>query len=107
MTPVIKELSRCAPVELYALFRDVYSSSDAMSEVLEEQYPDPATFEQAMAVLRDRPGAIALAAVISGRPVAYVIIRPAGNRDFGAPSTSTWALRRVRPRHDVTLRRIL
>ena len=72
----IKEFVDCRIDELHALFRDVYASSNMMSETLAEKYPDIASFARDLATLRQLPGAIAMAVVIAHRPVAYVIIRP-------------------------------
>ncbi len=76
MTATINDLSAYPPAALYALFKDVYTSTDLMSETLEDKYPDLRAFEQDMAVLQSLPGAVALAAEIDQRPVAYLIIRP-------------------------------
>lgn len=76
MTGSIKPFSEYAPPALYALYRDVYSSSDAMSESLDEKYPSLDAFEADIAALQRLPGAVALAAGINGKPTAYVTIRP-------------------------------
>lgn len=77
MTPVptIEAFDRCAPLGLYALFKDVYSSG-AMSETLDEKYPDFPAFEREVAGLGAGQETIALAAVLAERPVAFVLVRP-------------------------------
>jgi len=75
-TTVIKEFSSCSPAGHYALFKDVYSSSDGMSENLEDKYPDLVSRERDMTVLLNLPDAIALAAEIDNKLVAYLTIRP-------------------------------
>ena len=76
MQPVVKPFSAYALPELYALYRDVYSSSDAMSESIEEKYPGPGDFETDIVALQRLPGAVALAAEMDGKPVAYAVIKP-------------------------------
>jgi ribosomal protein S18 acetylase RimI-like enzyme len=76
MNAAIKDFGRYPTADLYALFRDVYASAEAMSETLAEKYPDLAALEADLAALRRLPGAVALAAEVDGRPVAYVILRP-------------------------------
>jgi len=76
MAPEIKNFSSCSSAEVYTLFADVYSSSDGMSETLEEKYPDFASFERDFVALQSLPGAIALIAEIAHKPVAYAVIRP-------------------------------
>jgi ribosomal protein S18 acetylase RimI-like enzyme len=76
MKPVIKDFNHCISADLYALYRDVYSSSEGMSETLEDKYPCLDDFEEDVAALKRLPGAIALAVEVAGRPVAYLTIRP-------------------------------
>ena len=76
MNAMIREFSHYPPADLYALFRDVYSSSDAMSETLEEKYPDMRAVEEDLAALRRLPGAIALIAEVAGAPAGFLTIRP-------------------------------
>jgi RimJ/RimL family protein N-acetyltransferase len=76
MKPVIKDFSRYAPADLYALYQDVYSSSEGMSETLEDKYPRLEDFEEDVVALQRLPGAIALAVEVAGRPVAYLTLRP-------------------------------
>ncbi|MGC9445332.1 MAG: GNAT family N-acetyltransferase [Candidatus Methanospirareceae archaeon] len=76
MKPVIKDFNCFAVAELYALYRDVYASSEGMSETLEDKYPCLDDFTADVVALERLPGAIALAVEIAGRPVAYLIIRP-------------------------------
>jgi RimJ/RimL family protein N-acetyltransferase len=74
--PVVRDLRCFSAEDLHALFADVYASSDAMSETLEEKYPDPRSLAGDVAALGHVPGAVALAAEVDGRPVAYVVVRP-------------------------------
>jgi ribosomal protein S18 acetylase RimI-like enzyme len=74
--PWVKDFCCFSEDDLYALFADVYSSSDAMSEVLQEKYPDPQSLGKDVAALKNLPGAVALAADVDRKPVAYVIVRP-------------------------------
>lgn len=76
MAPAIKDFSSCTAAELYALFGDVYSSSDGMSEALEDKYPDLASFEADLVALQGLPDAVALVAEVGGKPAGYVVIRP-------------------------------
>jgi RimJ/RimL family protein N-acetyltransferase len=76
MKPVIKDFNCFAAADLYALYRDVYASSEEMSETLEDKYPGLDDFTEDVAALARLPGAIALAVEIAGRPVSYLTIRP-------------------------------
>lgn len=76
MKLAIKPFSAYTSPELHALYRDVYSSSDAMSETFEEKYPTPGAFEADMAALQSLPEAVALIAEIDRTPLAYATIRP-------------------------------
>ena len=76
MIPTIKEFNAYSPAKLYALFKDVYSSSAGMSETLEEKYPSLRAFEEDMVALQSLPGTIVLAAEIGQKPVTYLTIRP-------------------------------
>lgn len=76
MKPKIKFFSSYSPSNLYALYEDVYFSSEGMSESLEDKYPDLECFEEDMSILQSTPGAIALAAEINKKLVAYLTIRP-------------------------------
>lgn len=61
---------------LYAMIRDVYNSSDCMSDSLEEKFPSHESFEEYASVLSVRPGAIALAAELGGELCGYITIVP-------------------------------
>ncbi|MDR0578178.1 MAG: GNAT family N-acetyltransferase [Candidatus Accumulibacter sp.] len=74
--PPVKDFRRFSPAALHALFADVYSSSDTMSEALEDKYPDARSLAENMAALEKLPGAVALAAEVDGKPAAYAVIRP-------------------------------
>jgi ribosomal protein S18 acetylase RimI-like enzyme len=74
--PVLKDFRGVSAVDLYGLFRDVYSSSDGMSELLEDKYPNVRRLEEDVAALCRLPGAIALVAEVDARPAGYVVIRP-------------------------------
>jgi ribosomal protein S18 acetylase RimI-like enzyme len=76
MNAAIKDFSRCSPAGLYALYREVYSSSTGMSETLEEKYPSIGDFIEAITALQRLPGAVALAAEIDGAPAAFLTLRP-------------------------------
>ncbi len=76
MKPVIKDFNYCVSADLYALYQDVYSSSEGMSETLEDKYPCLDDFEEDLVALKRLPGAIALAVEVAGRSVAYLTIRP-------------------------------
>ncbi|MCU0584554.1 MAG: hypothetical protein MUC46_00610 [Desulfobacterales bacterium] len=52
MNAAIKDFSRCSPAGLYALYREVYSSSTGMSETLEEKYPSIGDFIEAITALQ-------------------------------------------------------
>lgn len=72
----IKDISNYTSMEIFGLFKDVYSSSDSMSETLEEKYPDFASFEKDLEVLQNCSGAIVQVAEIAEKPVGYVSIIP-------------------------------
>ncbi len=62
--------------DLYALFADVYASSETMSETLGEKYPDSVHLTDDLRALVRLPGALALAAEIDHKPMAYALLRP-------------------------------
>jgi RimJ/RimL family protein N-acetyltransferase len=74
--PLVKDFCCFTEDDLYALFVDVYSSSDAMSEVLTDKYPDPQSLGMDLATIKSLPGAVTLAVEIDRKPVAYVIVQP-------------------------------
>ncbi|GHU30878.1 hypothetical protein AGMMS50256_18500 [Betaproteobacteria bacterium] len=74
--PFVKDFCFFFEDDLYALFVDVYSSSDAMSEVLADKYPDPQSLGRNLATIKNLPGAVTLAVEIDRKPVAYVIVQP-------------------------------
>jgi ribosomal protein S18 acetylase RimI-like enzyme len=74
--PLVKDFCCFSEDDLHALFVDVYSSSDAMSEVLEDKYPDSQSLVRDVATIENLPGAVTLAADIDHKPVAYVIVKP-------------------------------
>jgi ribosomal protein S18 acetylase RimI-like enzyme len=74
--PTINPLSQYPIAELYAMFRDIYSSSAGMSETLEERYPTRKSLAEEINSLVNQAGTIALAAEIAGRPVGYLTIKP-------------------------------
>ncbi len=76
MKPKVKNFSSYSPSDLYALYEDVYFSSEGMIETLDDKYPDLESFEDDISTLQCIPGAIALAAEIDQEPVAYLTIRP-------------------------------
>jgi ribosomal protein S18 acetylase RimI-like enzyme len=74
--PVIKEIRAYPMSELFKLVSDVYTTSDGMSETLEDKYPNMESLEKDMEDLLSRPGAIALIADIDNEPLGYLIIKP-------------------------------
>jgi putative acetyltransferase len=74
--PLVKDFCCFSENDLYALFVDVYSSSDAMSEILTDKYPDPQSLGRDLATIKNLAGAVTLAAEIDRKPVAYVIAQP-------------------------------
>jgi ribosomal protein S18 acetylase RimI-like enzyme len=74
--PTVKDFRCFSANDLYALFADVYGSSDAMSEILEDKYPDAPSLARDATALAGIPGAVALATEVDHRPAAYVIVRP-------------------------------
>ena len=73
---IIKDCLSYSEDDLYPLFADVYASSDAMSETLEEKYPDPLHLADDLRALARLSGALALAAEMDGKPLAYALLRP-------------------------------
>lgn len=73
---LIREFISCRAAKLYALFQDVYSTSDGMSEALKDKYPDLPAFEKDIADLHRLPGSIALVAESDDRLAGYLTVRP-------------------------------
>jgi RimJ/RimL family protein N-acetyltransferase len=74
--PEIKNFSEYSHEQLFEMFRDIYATSEGMSEILEDKYPDTDSFVKDLETLQQQPGAIALAAGSGDMPVAYLTIRP-------------------------------
>jgi len=72
----IREFRDLETARLYALVSDVYTTSDGMSERLEERFPTIESFEQYIGELSSRPGAVALAAETGGELCGYLTIMP-------------------------------
>jgi ribosomal protein S18 acetylase RimI-like enzyme len=62
--------------ELYDLVRDVYTTSDQMSETLADRFPDPPALAAEIADVCRRPGALFLVAEVGSHPVGYVVVKP-------------------------------
>jgi len=45
-TPMLNDFRSHSAVDLYGLFQEIYSSSDGMSELLEDKYPDIRRLEE-------------------------------------------------------------
>jgi ribosomal protein S18 acetylase RimI-like enzyme len=76
MKPIIKDFNDFSPSELYELFKNIYSTSEGMSETLEDKYPSLNSFENDNLALQSQPGAVALVVEFANKPVAYLTIRP-------------------------------
>ncbi len=76
MEAKIKDFQSCSPQNLYTLFQNVYTTSDGMSENLDEKYLHFHGFEEEIVRLQSLPGAVMLVAEIEEKPAAYLIIRP-------------------------------
>ena len=73
---MLNEFRNYSAVQLYDLFQQVYSTSDAMSELLDEKYPDTRRLEEDVNALYRLPGAVSLVIEVDRKPAGYVIIRP-------------------------------
>jgi ribosomal protein S18 acetylase RimI-like enzyme len=73
---LIREFRDCDIAKIYALICDVYTTSDGMSERLEEKFPTLGSFKRYVSELSNRPGAIALAAEMEGELYGYLTIMP-------------------------------
>ncbi len=65
----IKRFSTFQIVDLYELFKDIFSSSNDMSESLADKYPDLDSFQKDLDALAGLPGAVAIAIEIEDKPV--------------------------------------
>jgi ribosomal protein S18 acetylase RimI-like enzyme len=61
---------------LFGLVRDVYTSTEQMSETLAERFPAPAALEAEIGAVTRRPGALFLVAEADFRPQGYLVLRP-------------------------------
>jgi ribosomal protein S18 acetylase RimI-like enzyme len=75
MDVAIRDPNQCSWDDIYALFRDVYASG-WMSADLEDHYACLDDFREKMEGVTARPGAIALAAEVDGKPAGYVTVIP-------------------------------
>ena len=62
--------------EIYSLVSDVYTTSEGMSESLEEKFPTLESFAQYVKVLAARPGNLALVAEAGGELHGYLTVMP-------------------------------
>ena len=76
MKPSIREFRDYDAHEIYALVSDVFTTSDMMSETLEEKFPTPESFQRYMTELENRPGSVALVAEVEGELCGYLTILP-------------------------------
>jgi ribosomal protein S18 acetylase RimI-like enzyme len=72
----IQEFSKYDLSVLYGLVADVYTTSEGMSETLEDRYPTLASFAIETEAFLSVAGAIALVAEIDRQPKAYITIKP-------------------------------
>jgi len=56
-TPVLNDFPSYSAVELYRLFQEIYSSSEGMSGLLEDKYPDARRLKEDVEALYRLPGA--------------------------------------------------
>ena len=75
-TPIVNDFRRYSAVELYGMFQEIYSSSDGMSELIEDKYPDTRRLEEDVEALYRLSGAVSLVVEVDGKPAAYLVIRP-------------------------------
>jgi len=76
MTLLIQDFRDFDISKIFGLVSDAYTTSDWMSETLEEKFPTPESFEQYVGELSARPGSIALVAEIKGELCGYLTIMP-------------------------------
>ena len=76
MNPSLREFKDFDIAEIYSLVSDVYTTSEGMSESLEEKFPSLESFAQHVNVLAGRPGNVALIAEAGGEFYGYLTIMP-------------------------------
>jgi ribosomal protein S18 acetylase RimI-like enzyme len=76
LKPSIREFRDYDAREVYALVSDVSTTSDMMSETLEEKFPTCESFQRYMTGLESRPGSVALVAEVDGELCGYLTILP-------------------------------
>ncbi|MDR3412772.1 MAG: GNAT family N-acetyltransferase [Formivibrio sp.] len=64
------------PASLFELIRDVYTTSDHMSESFSEKYHDVSVLTAEVADITNRPGAVFLVAEAEKKPLGYLIVKP-------------------------------
>jgi hypothetical protein len=84
---MLNDFRSYSAVDLYGLFQEIYSSSDGMSELLEDKYPDIRRLEEDVEALYRLPGAVALIVEVDGKPAGYLIIGHERRRGFGTPQS--------------------
>lgn len=63
-------------IKIFELVSDVYTTSEWMSETLEEKFPTIESFERYVSELSVRPGNLALVAEVKGEIYGYLTIIP-------------------------------
>ncbi len=76
MEPIVKTFEDFPFENLYQLFKNVYLSSESMSELFEEKYPSFEAFKLDAQHVLDLPGSLALVAEIDGKAASYLTVRP-------------------------------
>lgn len=76
LRPSILEFKDLNTSKLYDLICDVYTTSNRMSETLEEKFPTLESLEQYISELSKRPGSLALVAEMEGKLYGYLTIMP-------------------------------
>jgi phosphinothricin acetyltransferase len=61
---------------LHVLIRDVYATSDAMSEDFEDKFPSPSVLAAEIAAVTARPGGLVLVADAAPMPLGYLVVEP-------------------------------
>jgi ribosomal protein S18 acetylase RimI-like enzyme len=76
MKPILQQYKNLQVEAIYSLLKNVYTTSDSMSESFDEKFPDKESCNRYFSELDSQRGSILLFAEINNEPVGYLVIKP-------------------------------
>ena len=76
MNPVLIDIEDIDSSDLYRLVKNIYTTSEGMSEYFEQKFPDEATCGRYFSEMKNIPGAVVLFTAINNEPTGYLVLKP-------------------------------